>query len=170
MTTSIRTRQLHAVEMNIVHDLAHDIWPHAFKDILSNDQIAYMLDWMYDVNTLQEQALTGYIYYVAEEYGKPIGFVGMEPNFPSEGHLRIHKIYLLPEYHGKGVGRLLFNTAVDTAFDTECHKLHLNVNRFNDAVEFYKHLGFTITGEEDIDIGKGYLMEDYIMELELLSK
>lgn len=153
--------------MNIVHNLAHDIWPHTFKDILSGDQIAYMLDWMYDVNTLQEQALTGTIYFVVEEYGRPKGFIGLEPNYPQPGYLRIHKFYVLPEEQGKGLGRILFNSAVDTAFDLDCDILHLNVNRFNKAVDFYKHLGFKISGEEDIDIGKGYLMEDYIMEHKL---
>jgi hypothetical protein len=45
--------------------------------------------------------------------------------------------------------------------------LHLNVNRFNPSVEFYKHLGFKVVAEEDIDIGRDYFMEDYIMELNL---
>lgn len=164
---SIKTRQLSAVEANIIHDLAYEIWPDAFKDILSKEQIKYMLEWMYDVNTLQEQMLTGTMYFVVEEYGKPKGFVGLEPNYPSPGYLRVHKFYILPEEQGKGLGRILFNQTVDTAFDVECYILHLNVNRFNKAVDFYKHLGFKITGEEDIDIGKDYLMEDYIMELDL---
>lgn len=164
---SIKTRQLSAVEANIIHDLAYDIWPDTFKDILSQEQIKYMLEWMYDINTLQEQMLTGTMYFTVEEFGKPKGFIGLEPNFPQPDHLRIHKFYVLPEEQGKGLGRVLFNQAVDTAFDLDSHILHLNVNRFNKAVDFYKHLGFKITGEEDIDIGKDYLMEDYIMELEL---
>ena len=166
---SIKTRQLSAVEANIVHELAWDIWPHAFKDILEEDQIKYMLEWMYDVNTLQEQMLTGTMYFTVEEFGRPKGFIGVEPNYPNSGYLRIHKFYVLPEEQGKGLGRVLFNQVVDTAFDVECQKLHLNVNRFNKAVDFYKYLGFNITGEENIDIGKDYLMEDYIMELELRS-
>ena len=30
--------------------------------------------------------------------------------------------------------------------------------------EFYEKLGFTVIKEEDIDIGNGYLMNDYVME------
>jgi len=166
---SIKIRQLRAVEANIVHDLAWNIWPHTFKDILEEGQIKYMLEWMYDINTLQEQMLTGTIYFTVEEFGSPRGFIGVEPNFPISGRLRIHKFYVLPDHQGKGLGRVLFNQVVDTAFDLDCRKLHLNVNRYNKSVEFYKYLGFKITGEENIDIGKDYLMEDYIMELELFS-
>jgi GNAT superfamily N-acetyltransferase len=164
---SIDIRQLRPVEMNIVNDLAHRIWPHTFKEILSQDQLEYMLDWMYDVNTLQEQAQTGHLFFSIEEFGIPKGFIGLEPNFPEEGHLRIHKLYVLPETQGKGFGRILFNQAVDSAFDLDCKKLHLNVNRFNKSWKFYEHLGFKIVREEDLNIGKGYLMEDFVMELDI---
>jgi len=43
--------------------------------------------------------------------------------------------------------------------------LTLNVNRHNKARFFYEKYGFVIIGEEDIDIGEGYFMNDYIMEL-----
>lgn len=157
-------------EVDIVNELAHRIWPHTFRDILSKDQIAYMLDWMYDPGTLREQVTTGHLYYVLKEMGVPKGFIGLEPNFPDADFLRIHKLYVLPEQQKKGFGRALLNQAMDVAFDLQLNRLHLNVNRFNDSVKFYQHVGFEIVGEEDIDIGKGYLMEDYIMELKLFKE
>lgn len=163
----IETVQLGKEDIFLVNHLAHEIWPHAFREILSKEQIAYMLDWMYNVNTLEEQVQTGYLYYIVKENGVAKGFIGLEPNFPDADMLRIHKLYVLPEAKGKGLGRVLLNQAIDVAFDLDLHTLHLNVNRFNDAVKFYEHCGFNIVGEEDIDIGKGYLMEDYIMELKL---
>lgn len=165
----IETVQLTKDDVFLVNQLAHDIWPHAFREILSKDQIDYMLDWMYNVNTLQEQAQTGHLFYIVKEHGIAKGFVGLEPNYPDVGKLRIHKLYMLPECQGKGMGRVLLNKAIDVAFDLDLTSLHLNVNRFNDAVEFYKHCGFSVIGEEDIDIGKDYLMEDFIMELNLTS-
>ena len=163
----IEIKQLLKNEVPIVHHLAHEIWPQTFKDILSKDQIKYMLDWMYSIETLEEQVQTGILYYLATLDGMPVGFLGLEPNFPDEEFLRIHKIYVHPKQHGQGVGRALLNHTIDLAFDLDQKALHLNVNRFNDAVDFYKHVGFKITAEENIDIGKGYLMEDYVMELPL---
>ena len=165
----IEVKQLNKDEVAVVNALAEDIWPHTFGEILSKDQIEYMLDWMYNLNTLQEQVQIGHLYYVIKENGVPKGFMGLEPNYPDADILRIHKLYVLPESQGKGYGRSLLNHAFDIAFDLDLHTLHLNVNRFNKSVEFYKHVGFKITGEEDLDIGKGYLMEDYIMELSLKS-
>ena len=159
--------QLGKEEIFLVHNLAHDIWPKAFRNIISSDQINYMLDWMYDINTLEEQVQTGHLFYVVKEDGVAKGFIGLEPNYPDIEILRIHKFYVLPECQGKGMGRVLFNKAVDVAFDLDLSTLHLNVNRFNPSVEFYKHLGFKVVAEEDIDIGRDYFMEDYIMELNL---
>ena len=47
--------------------------------------------------------------------------------------------------------------------------LQLNVNRNNKAKEFYERQGFAVIKEEDIDIGNGYLMNDYVMEKVLSS-
>lgn len=163
----IEINQLNKEDVVIVHHLAHEIWPHTFKDILSKDQIDYMLDWMYNIQTLQEQVQTGYLYYLAKYEGIPVGFLALEPNFPDQNYLRIHKIYVNPKTQKKGIGRALINHSIDIAFDLDQTALHLNVNRFNDAVEFYKYIGFMITKEENIDIGKGYYMEDYVMELSL---
>lgn len=161
--------QLSKDDILIVNQLAHDIWPDTFKDILTKEQIDYMLDWMYNVPTLEEQVQTGHLYYLIKEHGIAKGFVGLEPNYPDVDMLRIHKIYILPNAQGKGLGRELLTKAMDVAFDLGIHTLHLNVNRFNKSVDFYKHVGFKIIGEENIDIGKDYLMEDYIMELRLKS-
>lgn len=165
----LEIKQVRAVDADVINELAHQIWPHTFSQILSKDQIAYMLDWMYDPQTLKEQINTGQLFYVIKEYNRPKGFIGLEPNYPDAGILRIHKLYVLPEEQGKGLGRKLLTQAFDVAFDLDLHTLHLNVNRFNKSVDFYKHVGFDIIGEEDIEIGKGYLMEDFIMTLSLGS-
>lgn len=163
----LEVKQLNSDNIEIVNSLAHQIWPHAFDTILTKDQMQYMLDWMYNVNTLKEQIQTGHLYYIIKENNVPKGFLGVEANFPDAGILRIHKLYVLTDRQGKGLGRALVNQAIDIAFDLDMHTLHLNVNRFNKAAEFYKYIGFEVIREEDIDIGKGYLMEDFIMELKL---
>ena len=162
--------QLTKDDVLIVNQLAHDIWPHTFKDILTKDQIDYMLDWMYNVQTLEEQIQTGHLYYLLKEHGVAKGFIGLEPNYPDIDILRIHKLYVLPGSQGSGFGRELLTKAMDVAFDLDLHTLHLNVNRFNESVDFYKHTGFKVIGEVNNDIGKGYLMEDFIMELKLITE
>ena len=154
-------------QMSIVQDLAYRIWPSTYGEILSKNQLEYMLDWLYDTHALQEKVTTGHLYYVVKENGLAKGYLALEPNYPDAGYLRIHNLYVLPDRQGSGLGRALVNQAIDVAFDLDINALHLNVNRFNKARAFYEHLGFKVIGEEDIEIGQGYLMEDYIMELRL---
>jgi ribosomal protein S18 acetylase RimI-like enzyme len=40
----------------------------------------------------------------------------------------------------------------------------LNVNKRNIAIRFYESIGFAITNEEVIDIGNGFVMDDFVME------
>ena len=43
--------------------------------------------------------------------------------------------------------------------------LELNVNRYNkNALQFYTKQGFAIIKEEDIAIGKGFFMNDFVMQ------
>ena len=155
--------ELSSKEAHIIHDLAHRIWPDTFKDILSPQQLTYMLNWMYSIETLQEQMAKGHRFFVIKENQEPLGFIGVESNYPHKGQLKIHKLYVLPNLQGKGLGKQLIDFVISLARKHQIEKLTLNVNRFNKAVAFYKHIGFTIAFEENIEIGNGYLMEDFVM-------
>ena len=159
--------QLSKDDIFIVNQLAHSIWPDAFKDILEPDQIEYMLEWMYNINTLSEQVQTGHLYYVITENGVPQGFIGVEPNFPDAGTLRVHKLYVESNAHGKGLGKALLKKAIEIGNELDVATLNLTVNRYNKAVDFYKSQGFQIVEEVDVNIGKGYYMNDYVMVREL---
>lgn len=160
-------RSLSTSEMNIVQDLAHATWPDTFKEILSEDQIKYMLDWMYNLDTLEKQLNEGHLFFVYSENEKPLGFIGIELNSPKNNYLKIHKLYVLPQTQGKGIGKKLIDKAIEIAAGIGMETIRLNVNRFNNAVSFYQHLGFQIVFEENIDIGNGFLMEDYVLDLEI---
>lgn len=154
-------------EVQIVNDLAYRIWPHTFKEILSEEQISYMLKWMYDPEKLSSQIIEGHEFYIISDEKEPLGFLGIELHNPTTDSLKIHKIYVLPNIQGRGLGKKLIEKAIDRAKENGIRKVVLNVNRFNKAVGFYNKLGFQITKQEDIDIGNGFLMEDYVMELNL---
>lgn len=151
-------------QVHRVQNLARLTWPDTFKDILSEEQITYMLDWMYNVETLQEQISKGHLFFIIQENNQDLGFIGLEPNHPESRDLRIHKIYILPITQGKGLGQALLNFATNViAPKYNCQRLHLNVNKYNGAVTFYQKYGFTIEKEEDIDIGNGFWMNDFVM-------
>ena len=154
-------------DMVVVREIAQITWPITYREILSSEQLDYMFEWMYNLETIQNQVEEGQLFYVLKENGKPLGFIGIELFSSEKNDLKIQKIYVLPDAQGKGVGKKLIEKAIEIAQEKGIENVILNVNRFNKAVSFYQKIGFKITSEVNIDIGKGYLMEDYIMTLEL---
>lgn len=155
------------LEIEIIQSLIQRIWKPTYRDILSEEQMDYMLARMYDAQTLRDQMDEGHQFLLLQEDNSPVGFAGYECNYPEPGTCKLHKIYLLPETQGKGLGKMLLHEVVERAKQEDQHTLLLNVNRYNQAFVFYSNYGFSIREEVDLDIGNGYFMNDYIMELPL---
>lgn len=149
-------------DVSLIHDLACQIWPSAYGHILTQEQIDYMLNKMYNEKTLLEQLQNKIDFVIVYDETQPIGFAAFGLEKP--GTYKLHKIYVLPSLQGKGTGRFLLNEIEKTIVQRGGLSLLLNVNRQNKAKFFYEKLGFTVIKEEDIDIGNGYFMNDYVME------
>ena len=150
-------------QLEILQDLAFKIWPDTFKDILSKEQLSYMLDMFYSIDSLKNQLNNGHSMFLLFENELPIGFVCIEINYQNKPTTKIHKLYILPEIQGKSFGRTLIAFVEIKASEGNNNALLLNVNKYNNAIGFYIKLGFEIILEEVIDIGKGYIMDDYQM-------
>jgi diamine N-acetyltransferase len=152
-------------ELTIVKELAYAIWPSAYGEILSSEQLSYMLDMFYSEAALKQQMEEKkHVFYVIQnDAEKFVGFVAYEINCVPH-KTKIHKIYVLPETQGTGVGKLLFNLVVEKAKESNQKAVFLNVNKYNKAKQFYEKLGFKITKEEVIDIGNNFIMDDFVME------
>ncbi|QSW89451.1 GNAT family N-acetyltransferase [Flavobacterium endoglycinae] len=147
-----------------IQEIAHITWPITYGEILTKEQLEYMLDLIYSDETLSKQIQNKeQLFYLISDVDSVIGFIGIEHNYKNEAITKIHKIYLLPETQGKGFGKMVFDEIGKMALENNSATLLLNVNRFNTALNFYKKLGFEIKETVDIEIGNGYLMEDYVM-------
>ncbi len=150
----------------IINSLAHRTWPHTFKDILSSEQISYMLEWMYSIPAIKEQVEVKRHQYILVKSGDEyFGYAAYELNYNQTGSAKLHKIYVLPESQGTGAGKALMDEVINRFRKADNKSLLLNVNRDNPAIGFYEHKGFKIIKTEDIDIGNGYYMNDFVMEL-----
>ncbi len=152
-------------QLPIVIDLTKKIWPVAYGEILSKAQLDYMIDKFYNETALRELMQKGHVFYLAQdENEKFVGFVSYEIN-SEPNKTKIHKIYVLPETQGTGLGREFFELVKEKAIENQQNAIFLNVNKFNNAIHFYIKLGFTKVKDEVIDIGNGYVMDDYVMEV-----
>ncbi len=81
---------------------------------------------------------------------------------------KLHKLYLLPELHGRGLGsRLLQHVEHEVRVGGGC-RLILTVNKRNArAIAAYRRNGFGIAECVVTDIGGGFVMDDYVMAKDL---
>lgn len=158
--------KINTSQLQIVQDLAYAIWPSAYREILSKEQLEYMLTKFYSVEALEYQMIEKkHVFYIAvNDFDKPQGFVAFELNAEPK-KTKIHKIYVLPETQGTGLGKKLVSLVKEKALENNQKAIFLNVNKYNEAKFFYEKLGFTITKEEVIDIGNNYVMDDFVMEI-----
>lgn len=155
-------------DLSIIERIAHKTWPLTYGQILSQEQMQFMLQSFYSIEKLQENIeQSGHHFILVKEDEKIVGFASFEPHYNNEKATKIHKIYLLPESQGKGIGQKMIDYIGLTAKENNFEKLLLNVNRFNKALGFYQKIGFSIIEEVDIEIGQGYLMEDFVMAKKL---
>jgi ribosomal protein S18 acetylase RimI-like enzyme len=154
-------------DIPIIRDLSLKVWPQTYATILSPEQINYMLEMMYSEQSLAKQMKAKHEFILVIDGNVPVGFASI--SLLEQGIYKLHKIYILPSLQGKGAGRFVISELVKAIARKGGKALRLNVNRNNSAKDFYTKLGFIITGEEDIDIGSGYFMNDYVMEKKISS-
>jgi len=155
-------------QFTVVRDIAFEVWPKTYGAILTEAQLTYMLEMMYSVAALQEQAtLKQHHFVLIYSNDEAVGFASFEHNVNHSGKTKIHKIYILSSQQGKGTGKALVDYIEQQALAIGDKALFLNVNKYNSAIQFYQKIGFEITKEEVIDIGYGFVMDDYVMEKQL---
>jgi len=162
-------RQATPDDCRLIYELAAPSWKSAYSEILTDKQMAYMLQMMYSDESLKKQMSDGHIFYIASLFRVPCGFISFHQQ--SDDMYVLEKLYVLPQAHGKGAGRFLVEKAEERIRCQHPDKqflLELNVNRNNKSVEFYKRLGFHIDREVDEDIGSGFYKNDYVMRKSII--
>lgn len=157
-----------ATEENVtlIQDLARRSWKNAYADILSDDQMEYMLSEMYSNTELESQLQNpNYHYYLIldEDNDSYEGFIGYEHNYEDKT-TKLHRIYLIPESKGKGLGKLALQFLNEKASENGNERIILNVNKHNAAKNFYESQGYRVYDEGVFDIGNGFVMDDFLME------
>ena len=156
-------------DIPLIHELAWIVFPHTYKELLTPGQIEFMMEWMYSpVNLRKQMTEDTHTYFIAYQGDEPAGYLSIQPEGEHTYHLQ--KIYVLPSFQGKKLGKQLFHQAIQAIKELhpEPCQMRLNVQRYNTkAGDFYIRMGMKKVFEGDFDIGHGYLMTDYIMALDI---
>lgn len=147
-------------EIDLIAQLAHEIWQEYYPSIIGQEQVDYMLEKLYSRDALARQMQEGQQFYIITCDQKPSGFMAIT----SKGNHQyfLNKFYIQTRLHGKGVGKKAFQLWLENNPDAE--SMTLQVNRKNiGPINFYFKMGFIIHSVADFDIGDGYFMNDFIM-------
>lgn len=151
------------IRVTNVKELAHlasNIWHEYWTEILSPEQIDYMVENFQSEHAIKRQIENeNYSYYFIVENGENAGYFGVSDK---SDHLFLSKLYISKNYRRKGLGSKAFEKIKEIAGS---RKIQLTVNKYNsNTIKAYKKWGFKTVNSVVTDIGQGFVMDDYIME------
>lgn len=147
-----------------VQRLAGVIWRAHYPGIITHEQIEYMLERGYALDTLAGFLdAPGRGLELAAVDGDLAGFAAWYvTDNPAEA--KLDKLYVLQSRQRNGLGGRLIACVEGHARDAGARTLVLNVNKNNiSAVRAYGKHGFAIREAVVVDIGRGFVMDDYVM-------
>lgn len=158
-------REANIGDIPMLQNLAEQFYMPAYAEIHTEEQNRYSLKEMYSTESLERQFKElKSRYFILEDEGQDRGYAAIYPM--GDGQWMLDKIYLAPRSKSRGYGRALFEhiKAVIGKQEVSSFVIRLHVNRRNEAVAFYRHLGFEIEEEWDIAIADGkWIMDGYTM-------
>jgi GNAT superfamily N-acetyltransferase len=151
-----------------IQKLAYAIWHEHYPGIISSEQIEYMLREGYSLEALQRDSQRGGVRYDrALIEGVLVGFSAYGPHSDADA-LVLHKLYVEAAQRGRGCARQLVEAASEHALANSLNRVILRVNKHNRvSIAAYERMGFANRGSIVSDIGGGFSMDDYLMELDL---
>ena len=153
-------------DISSIVELAQTIWRAHYPGIISEAQVEYMLSTMYAPERIGAEVRDpAMAYFIAEVDGAGVGFAAIGSTAETQT-AKLHKLYVLPEFQGTGIGRALMQAALDHAGAQGKEDVILAVNKRNQkAIEAYYKWGFRQRDTVTVDIGGGFVMDDYIFEI-----
>ena len=142
--------------------LAKPIWEVHYTPIIGEKQVAYMLDKFQNEQAVESQMNEGYQYFEVYLDEQLMGYFSIQ--LRNEFSLFISKFYLAKQARGKKLGSAMLEYIYNLAKKRECKTIDLTVNKYNPAYDVYLKLGFNNIGSVEMDIGNGYIMDDFLMQ------
>jgi GNAT superfamily N-acetyltransferase len=147
-----------------VEKLAREIWCEHYTPIIGGAQVAYMVEKFQTAKAVIHQVQKeGYEYYLFRNADGP--WIGYFAVIVRASELFLSKFYILAAHRGRGYGKQVDRFIGEIARSRKLSTIGLAVCKKNtDSINIYQKLGFQITGPLMMDIGSGFILDDYKME------
>lgn len=171
--TSILIQPVQHDELEMLAEIGRKTFIETFADGNNPDDLTDYIRRAFSIDRLRaEMQNSGSSFYFAKTDNEIAGYlklnVGIAQTENIEGHtLEIERIYVTARTQGAGIGKALFDFALDIAKQAQAEALWLGVWEANPkAIKFYERQGFIPFGEHEFRIGKD-IQRDILMRLDL---
>ena len=153
-------------QVQLVAQLAHTIWNEHYVPIIGQEQVNYMVSNFQSAEAMTNQIHTeGYEYYIISHMYEPSGYISIKLTCKE---LFLSKFYIIQEKRGTGLGKEGLKFISDRAKTLGANSIKLTVNKNNtNSIKTYEKMGFINVGSVVADIGEGFVMDDYVMKLDI---
>lgn len=167
-TDQVTLTPLIEAEIDTVIPVAREIWETHYVPIIGQRQVDYMLEMRFTHANMRAYLDAKDRWFDVLKYrGECVGYCGYSL-MPEPGELKLDQLYLHRKMRGKGLGSLMIRHIESQARNMGRSVLVLQVNKHNpDTIAVYKKTGFQVRQEAVLDIGGGFVMDDYIMAKQL---
>src|SRR5262245_11192247 len=155
-----------ATQVAEIARMAHEVWNEYYVPIIGQAQVDYMVAKFQSPEAMQSQIDAGYEYFQIRQSGSSVGYAAIRHD-ASDARVFVSKLYLLAAHRKAGAGRQSLDLIERMARERGAMHMWLTVNKGNPSVRAYERLGFKIVEAMVMDIGGGYVMDDYKMEKEI---
>lgn len=165
--TSIIINKASPEDLEIIQELGILTFTETFSEDNSEEAMEKYLEESFNTEKIKSELNNSdSIFYIAWEEDDPVGYLKVnsgnaQTELQDNNSLEIERIYVKKSHHGKKVGQLLYDQAVDTAKALQKSYVWLGVweenlralqfYRKNGFVEFDKHI-FRLGDEEQTDL------------------
>ena len=152
-------------QIHLIASFARMVWTEHYSPIIGPEQVEYMLSKYQSSEQIKSDLLSGYIYDLAWEDGNLAAYCAYRLDNDS---VFLSKLYVKREKRGRKIATHFLERLKECARQKQKYSIILTVNKRNPSLAVYTKMGFTIIDDVVIDIGAGFFMDDYLMELKFV--
>ncbi|ULT59294.1 GNAT family N-acetyltransferase [Neobacillus drentensis] len=147
-------------DLRMLQEISYETFDETFKEQNSPENMNAYLEKAFNLNQLEKElAISSSQFYFVYVNSEVAGYLKVNTNEAQseemgDESLEIERIYIRDKFQKHGLGKFLFNKAMEIAMESNKKKIWLGVWEKNEnAIAFYKKMGFVQSGAHSFYMG-----------------
>ncbi len=128
-----------------INQLLETVWHHTYDAIYGVEKVDEITSQWHSIDALEKNLNAPGSEFLVVDDGKVIAGVAYASQI-GDSKIKLHQLYVLPQFHGKGLGKMLLDEIEESFFEARQFVLEVEVQNTS-AIGFYEKYGFAKSGE-----------------------